>query len=63
MSDDDSEIAKVLAKAGELRKAVGQSWTALILLFSVWTLRERPGLWTTIASAVAVVVTVWLRLS
>jgi hypothetical protein len=62
MSDDDSEIAKVLAKAGELSKAVGQSWTALIL-FSVWTLRKRPGLWTTIASAVAVMVTVWLRVS
>jgi hypothetical protein len=63
MSDDDSEIGKVLAKAGELRKAVGQSWTALILVFSVWTLRRRPGLWTTIGSAVAVVVTVWLKVS
>lgn len=43
MSDDDSEIAKVLAKAGELRKAVGQSWAALILLFSVWTLGSGVG--------------------
>lgn len=61
MSDDDSEIAKVLAKAGELRKAVGQSWTALILIFSVWTLRKRAGLLTTIASAVALMITVWLK--
>jgi hypothetical protein len=63
MSDDDSEIAKVLAKAGELKKAVGQSWAALILLFSVWTLRKRPGVWTTVASAVAFMLTLWLKVT
>ncbi len=59
---DDSEIATVLAKAAELRKAVGRFWTALILLFAIWTLRKRPGLWATVGSIGALLTAGWLRL-
>jgi hypothetical protein len=59
---DDSEVSKVLSKAGELRKAVGRFWTALILLFALWTLRKRPRLWATVGSIGALLVAGWLRL-
>jgi hypothetical protein len=58
---DESEVDKVLARGVELSKPLGRAWTVVVLLFSVWAVRKRPGLWTTIPSAVAVIVTVWLR--
>jgi hypothetical protein len=60
---DESEVEKVLARGVELSKPLGRVWTVVVLLFSLWTIRKRPGLWTTIASAVAVMVTVWLRVT
>jgi hypothetical protein len=56
-----NEVDKVLARGVELSKPLGRVWTVVVLLFSVWAVRKRPGLWTTIASVLAVMVTVWLR--
>jgi hypothetical protein len=60
MSD---EVDKVLARGIELSKPLGRVWTVVVLLFSVWAVRKRPGLWTAISSAVALVVAVWLRVT
>lgn len=60
---ENNDISKVLAKAGELRRAVGRFWTALILLFAIWTLRKRLGLWATVSSLGALLVAGWLRLA
>lgn len=43
MSD---EVDKVLARGIELSKPLGRVWTVVVLLFSVWAVRKRPGLWT-----------------
>jgi hypothetical protein len=60
---DESEVEKVMARGVELSKPLGGVWTVVVLRVSLWTIRRRPGLWTTIASAVAVMVTVRLRVT
>jgi hypothetical protein len=60
---DESEVDKVLGRAVDLRKAMGKPWTALILLFALWTVRKRAGLWTTITSIVALLIAGWLKMA
>jgi hypothetical protein len=60
---NESEVDKVLARATELRKAVGKPWTVFILLVGLWIVRRRAGLWTTVASVAALLITGWLRIT
>ena len=52
---------KVLSRAVELRKPLGRAWTVIVLLFALWIVRKRPGMWATIGSVAALLITVWLR--
>jgi hypothetical protein len=50
---DESDVDKVLSKAEQLRKALGKTWTAVIILFALWTVRKRAGLLTALLSVAA----------
>jgi hypothetical protein len=58
----ESEVDKVLGRAGDLRKALGRPVTTVILLFALWTVRRRPGVAAAIISVAALLVTAWFKL-
>jgi hypothetical protein len=60
---DDSEVDKVLGRAGELRMSLGKPLTALIILFALWTVRKRAGLLTAFMSVAALLVTGWIKIN
>jgi hypothetical protein len=59
---DESEVDKVLSRAAELRKPLGRTWTVVVLLFAMWTVRKRAGVLTAMISVAALLITGWLRL-
>jgi hypothetical protein len=46
---DESEVDKVLSRVGELRKYLGKRWTVVVVLFALWILRKKAGLWSVMA--------------
>jgi hypothetical protein len=60
---DESEVDKVLGRATELRKALGRPWTVFVLLVGLWAVRRRAGLWAAAASATALLIAGWLKVS
>jgi hypothetical protein len=48
---DESEVDKVLARAGEL-KFLGRNRAFFTLLFAIWTSRKRDGLWSALTRLV-----------
>jgi hypothetical protein len=59
---DESEVDKVLSRAEQLRKPLGKTWTAVIILFALWTVRKRAGLLTALVLVTALLKTGWLKL-
>ena len=60
---EDSEVDKVLGRAGELRMSLGKPLTVLIILFALWTVRKRAGLLTAVMSVAALLVTGWIKIN
>jgi hypothetical protein len=60
---EDSEVDKVLGRAGELRMSLGKPLTTLNILFALWTIRKRAGLLTAVASIGAVLVVGWIKIN
>jgi hypothetical protein len=48
---DESEVEKVLARVGEL-KFLGRDRAFLALLFALWMVRKRSGLWSALTKVV-----------
>jgi len=57
MSD---EVGKVLARAPILERALGRFLTVLVLLFALWTMRPRSGIFSLLI-AVAAMLAGWLK--
>lgn len=59
---DESEVDKVLSRAEQLRKALGKTWTAVIILFALWTVRKRTGLLAALVAVAALLKTGWHKM-
>jgi hypothetical protein len=58
---DESEVDKVLSRAGPLEQALGKGLAALVLLFALWTMRPRSGL-ALILTGIGLAIAGWLKL-
>jgi hypothetical protein len=49
---DESEVDRVLARVGELRKYLGKPCAVIVLMFALWIVRKKPTLWIMVVRSV-----------